>query len=341
MAEFENVTHLTVQQLYDMQGEKLGLEWVAGQHGGKHIIVSELFKPREDSEDSGKSDGAPDNKNEPEAGQSFVGYLNLIHPHQIQVLGQVELKYIEDLQDNSRQDAMRQLFKHNPAIIIVSDSNAVPVFLKRKCNENSTPLFSSTLPSHKLHDDLHYYLSNLFAQVIIMPGVFMEVSAIGVLITGASSIGKSELALELVSRGHRLVADDAPHFFRIAPDIISGYCPEILQDFLEVRGIGIINVRELFGDGAIKRSKYLRLIVRLVTMDSDLLAKLDRLEGSYGSCRIFDIEIPEISIPVTPGRNLAVLVECAARNHMLRYSGHNAAEQFSERQKLFIGRGEK
>ena len=335
-------SQLTIQALYDAHHEKLGLEWIAGQQGGKHIILPEEARTTPatgtDVEIVETNGGV---KKATSTGQSLVGYLNLIHPHQIQILGGVELNYIEGLRDISRQDAIGQLFQHHPALIIVADGNAIPVFLKRRCNENNTPLFSSPLPGHKLNDALHYYLANLFADVITIHGVFMEVIAIGVLVTGPSGIGKSELALELITRGHRLVADDAPQFSRIAPDIINGSCPPALQDFLEVRGVGIINVREMFGDSVVKINKYLRLIVRLEPMDKEYLIKIDRLEGTYETRKILDIDIPEITVPVTPGRNLAVLVECAARNHMLRTSGYNASEKFAQRQQLMIKEGNK
>ena len=164
----------------------------------------------------------------------------------------------------------------------------------------------------------------------------MEVMAIGVLITGPSGIGKSELALELITRGHRLIADDAPQFSRIAPDIINGTCPPALRDYLEVRGMGIINIRRLYGDSAIKENKYLRLIVRLEPMTKEQLLQLDRLQGSHNNRSVLDIDIPEITLPVAPGRNLAILLECAARNHNLIIGGYNAAEEFIENQQKLI-----
>ncbi len=338
----ELVNQLTVQDLYTKHCTKLGLQWIAGQQGGRRVILPEERKEAvsvivdDDLDDiSNSKSGKPVKP----TSQSLVGYLNLIHPHQIQVLGDMELKYFENLRDISRQDAIRQLFGHNPACIIIAEGRNVPTFLKRKCNENSIPLFNSPLSSNKLTDSLHYYLANLFADVLTLHGVFMEVNAIGVLITGPSGVGKSEVALELITRGHRLVADDAPQFSRIAPDIINGTCPTTLQDFLEVRGLGIINVRELFGDSAIKINKYLRLIIQLEPLDKDGLAQMDRLEGSYRTQRILDLDIPEITLPVAPGRNLAVLLECAARNHMLRMSGYNASEEFSERQQLLLQQG--
>jgi len=339
----ETTPQLTVQDLFNIHNEKLQLTWIAGQQGNKRIIFPEEIKtnPLKRDKDDGSMSSLKQAKQDALSGQSLVGYLNLIHPHQIQVLGEMELNYIGGLRDISREDAIRQLFKHQPACIIVSDGSTVPVFLKRKCNENSTPLFSSGMSSIKLTDTLHYYLANFFADVITMHGVFMEVNAIGVLITGPSGIGKSELALELITRGHRLVADDAPSFSRIAPETVNGTCPAALQDFLEVRGLGVINVRQLFGDSAIKINKYLRLIVRLEPMEKDELLRIDRLEGSYRNVRLLDVDIPEITVPVAPGRNLAVLLECAARNHMMRISGYSAAEEFSQRQQQLVEQGEK
>ena len=164
----------------------------------------------------------------------------------------------------------------------------------------------------------------------------MEIMSIGVLITGPSGIGKSELALDLITRGHRLVADDAPQFSRIAPDIINGTCPEALIDFLEVRGLGIINIRKLYGNTAIKSNKYLRLIVRLEPMSEEQMLKLDRLEGSHRLLKVLDIDVPEITLPVAPGRNLAILLEAAARNHGLRLGGYNASEAFITNQQEMI-----
>lgn len=324
-------SQISVKELFDSHAEKYGLQWVAGQQGGRNMILPEDSKANQAAV-SGET------RKTTESG-SLVGYLNLIHPHQIQVLGRTELQYFEGLRSISKQDAIRQLFSPGPACIIVSHDSPVPAFLKRKCNENSVPLFTSPLSSNKLTDSLHYYLSNLFADVLTLHGVYLEVHAIGVLLTGSSGVGKSELALELITRGHRLVADDAPQFSRIAPDIINGTCPPALQDFLEVRGLGIINVRELFGDSAIKNNKYLRLIIRLEPLSNKSVKQIDRLEGSYTTKNILDLEIPEITLPVAPGRNLAVLLECAARNHMLRISGYNASEEFAERQQLMISKG--
>ena len=334
---------LSIEDLYDIHKEKLKLEWVAGQQGAKHTITREeeqltpaVKKTKKKGSKKITSKSPTEKTVEPIKSLSLIGHLNLIHPHQIQVIGSMELKYLEGLRNISMQDAVIQLFRSRPACVIVADGCEAPTLLKRKSNEHSIPLFSSPLNSDKLADTLHYFLSNLFADMLTLHGVYMEVMTIGVLITGPSGIGKSELALELIARGHRLIADDAPLFSRITPDIIDGTCPKTLQDFLEVRGLGIINVRELFGDNAIKRNKYLKLIVQLQPMDTKSLLSLDRLEGSYNKRSILEMDIPEITLPVAPGRNLAVMLECAARNHILRNNGYNASEVFAKRQQNLI-----
>lgn len=315
---------LSIEDLYNIHRDKLKLEWIAGQQGAKHAII------RDEEQSTSESSSS----------LSLIGHLNLIHPHQIQIIGKMEIKYLEGLRNISMQDAITQLFHSKPVCVVVVDGCEVPTLLKRKSNEHNIPLFSSPKSGNILANILHYFLTNLFADMLTLHGVYMEVTAIGVLITGPSGIGKSELALELISRGHRLIADDAPLFSRIAPDIINGTCPKTLQDFLEVRGLGIINVRELFGDSAIKKNKYLKLIVQLQPMDANDLLSLDRLEGSYKTRSVLDMDIPQITLPVAPGRNLAIMTECAARNHTLRDSGYNASEVFARRQKRLMESGE-
>ncbi len=315
---------LSIEDLYNIHQNNLKLEWVAGQQGANQAFIQNEEQNVSESSNS----------------LSLVGHLNLIHPHQVQIIGKMEIKYLEGLRNISMQDSISQLFNRNPVCIVVVDGCEVPALLKSKSDEHHVPLFSSPKSGNKIANILHYFLTNLFADMLTLHGVYMEVTAIGVLITGPSSIGKSELALELISRGHRLIADDAPLFSKIAPDIINGTCPKTLQDFLEVRGLGIINVRELFGDSAIKKNKYLKLIVQLQPMDADDLLSLDRLEGTYDTRSVLDMDIPQITLPVAPGRNLAIMTECAARNHTLRASGYNASEVFARRQKRLMDSGE-
>ena len=304
-------TTLKIKTLYGALQNKLGLCWVSGkQHSQRQIHSS-----KDESADL-----------------SLVGQMNLINPHRIQVLGSKELKYLENLKMNSRKDAIAHLFSGNSKLIIVTRQQGIPADLVEASESSRIPLLGSALTSQEIIQQIQYYLTSYFARKITLHGVFMEVMGTGVLITGDSSIGKSELALELLTRGHRLIADDATEFSRVAPDILSGACPEMLQDFLEVRGLGILNVRAMFGASAIKQNRNLRLIVHLQDMDD--AARMDRLHGSRQIRRIQDVEIPEITLPVGPGRNLAVLLEAAVRNHILVSKGYDASKAFIERQKL-------
>ena len=165
-----------------------------------------------------------------------------------------------------------------------------------------------------------------------MHGVFLDVLGVGVLLVGASGIGKSEIALALINRGHRLVADDAVIFSLVGNDTLTGNCPELLQDFLEARGLGILNIRVMFGDTAIRESKRLQLVVRLVAMDDKELQQIDRLYGMYRKRIILNAEVPEVTIPVAPGRNLSILVEGAVRNQVLKNTGYDASQEFINRQ---------
>jgi HPr kinase/phosphorylase len=303
-------TALTLDTLFSSLDVKLGLEWIAGNRGNSH----EINTTRDEKAET-----------------SLVGNLNLIHPHRIQVLGNSELEYLDSLKKNSRKDAISQLFSGQSDLVIMAKQLAAPDDMLQAAIDSNTPVLSSTLPSQEVIQNLQYYLSNHLAEKITLHGVFMEVMGTGVLITGPSSIGKSELALELLTRGHRLIADDAPEFVQLAPDIINGTCPEMLRDFLEVRGLGILNVRAMYGASSIKQNRNLRLIIVLQEMEDAI--KMDRLHGSRRNRSILGVDIPEITLPVGPGRNLAVLLETAVRNHILNAKGYDASQAFIERQK--------
>ena len=308
----------TVGTLFNTLKDKLQLVWVGSQLGDSRAIKNQ-------QSESTKT--------------ALVGHLNLIHPNRIQVLGCTEIQYLNRQGDNSRRDLIDQLFDGTTDLIVIGDNQAIPEDIKQRSEASSTPLFSSSQATVPLVNYLQYYLTNLFADKITLHGVFMEVFSLGLLITGDASVGKSELALELVARGHRLVADDAPIFAKTAPDILNGRCPEILRDSLEVRGLGILNIRAMFGDSAIKQSRNLRLILKLVQMTEDEIHEIDRLHGSRTSQNILGIDIPEITLPVAPGRNLAVLAEAAARNHTLWLRGFDSAKRFVERQARFLENG--
>ena len=305
----------TIGSFIQAVAQRLDISWLAGIDGGN--------KPLLDKEKSLR-------------GQTLVGSLNFIHPNRIQLIGNAELNYLERLAERTRADTIRQLFIPDPAAVICTDGIDVPDDLIEAANNTDTPLLSSPEDDQRVLNNLQYYLSQELAERETMHGVFLEVLGTGVLLSGMVAVGKSELALELVARGHRLIADDAPEFARIAPDIVSGSCPPLLQDFIEVRGLGLLNIRSMFGNTAIKRSKYLRLIIHLARLDDESLAKMDRLTGSYSTRNVLGLEIPLVTIPVAPGRNMAILMETAVRNYILRQAGYDASEDFVSRQRIAI-----
>lgn len=312
---------LTTGTLYNTLKEKLVLDWLAGRAGADRVIKGPVSSSKNQRPVS-----------------PLVGHLNLIHPNRIQVIGRMELRYLRSLGKNSFKDTLDQLFANEPALLVISNGKRVPKSILDFAEASDTPLFQSRLPGHKLVTHLHYYLSGLLAEKITLHGVFMEVMGIGVLLTGESGVGKSELALELVTRGHRLIADDAPEFLRIAPDKLNGVCPQLLQGFLEVRGIGILNIKAMYGDSAVKQDKNLRLIIHLQELKSQDLKEIDRLYGSKENTPLLEVNIPKITIPVAPGRNLAVLIESAVRNHLLELSGYSASTDFIHRHREVMGR---
>lgn len=310
-------TETTVTSLYNDLGKALKLNWVGGKDSASH-------------------------KFEPGTSHNFgmVSYFNLIHSSQVQVISPTELRFLSNLEPGARAVPFNQLFSPPTVIIVFTDDIQPPDALIRMAEENCVGLFTSPLPGAQVINELLSYLARSLAAKISLHGVFMEVLSLGVLLTGASGVGKSELALELLTRGHRLIADDAPLFARIAPDIIIGTAPDVLQDFLEVRGLGVLNMRKMYGDSAIKPSKYLKLIVDLQPLDNTHNIE-NRLVGTATTRDVLGLEIPVFTLPVAPGRNLAVLVEAAVRNHILRFnSSYYADKDIVRRQQEAMQRGE-
>lgn len=303
---------LTAASLFEQLEERLALEWAAGKNGGERGIQSSESRHMR---------------------PSLAGFLNLVHPNTLQILGREEFRYLDTLDARKRWETLAEIVSQKPAALIITDDQSIPDDLQESASESSTPLWRTPRSGIEVVSTLQHFMSRALAQSMTVHGVFMEVFSIGVLITGDSGSGKSELALELISRGHRLVADDAPLMTVISPEIIDGTCPPMLQDCLEVRGLGVLNVRAMFGDSAVKSNKYLRLIIHLEMLDAEAIRKapMNRLHGDMDLREIMGMEIPRITIPVAPGRNIAVLVEAAVRNHNLKLKGFDAAGDFLER----------
>ncbi len=307
--------HVSVETLFRDLADQLGLQWVAGRNGGGRTLSSEnIQKPT----------------------LALIGHLNFVHPNRVQVLGCAEMDYLRGLSDSSLQEAIDHLFSNELAAIVISNGETAPHILRETAERTGTPLFSSTLASPILMSYLGHYLTQSLAETVSQHGVFLEVLGMGVLIKGDAGVGKSELALELVTRGHRLVADDVVELKHVAPDTLEGNCPALIRDFLEVRGLGILNIRFLFGETAVKLQKNLRLIVELVHPEEIGEVGLNRLDMVASTENILGVAIPKVRIPVAAGRNLAVLVEVAVRNHILKSRGINPVEQFIKRQQAAI-----
>ncbi|KGI77296.1 HPr(Ser) kinase/phosphatase [Oleiagrimonas soli] len=303
---------LTARQLFDDVEERMALRWVAGLRGESRAIDVSRSQSRR---------------------PSLVGYLNIIYPNKVQIIGTEELRYLDGLDSRQRWETIQKIIANAPIALIISKEQSVPSDLREAAEESDTPLWLSSKRGHELLTWLQYYLARSLARSMTLHGVFMEVYSIGVLITGEPGSGKSELALELVTRGHRLVADDATEFTLIAPDVIDGTCPSLIRDLLEVRGLGVLNVREMFGHTAVKMSKYLRLIIHLKPLrEGEEADAMTRITGDVSHQDVMDVKVPKLTIPVAPGRNLSVLVEAAVRSHMLKSQGIDPAQTFIDRQ---------
>ena len=305
---------LSVQQLFDERRERLGLAWAAGTAGaGREFTGEMLHRP----------------------GVGLIGHLNLIHTLLAQVLGPREVDYVEKLDPQAREQTAARIVGGETICVIVGDELKVPAVLVEAAERAGTALLTSTEPSQHLINVLRPYMQQELGEITTLHGVFLDVLEIGVLITGDSSIGKSELALELISRGHGLVADDVVELQQIGPETIQGRCPPMLRDFLEVRGLGVLNIRSIFGETAVRPRKALRLIVHLDMPEGGYEPK-DRLATRAGTQDILGVEIPTVTLAVAPGRNLAVLVEAAVRNHILLTRGINSTREFIARQEAAI-----
>lgn len=302
---------VTAHDLFEAQSGPLKLKWIAGEAGKNRLLEPTTAKY---------------------PGMALVGHLNFVHPNRIQVIGEAEIAYLSRLDKKGYEEAIRNLFTcdKTSAVIVANGRNITPDLIAA-ADQTSLALISSSLPSPVVIDHLQYYLTRALAPRITVHGVYMEVMGMGVLITGESGIGKSELALELLSRNHRLIADDAVEFVRVGPDVIVGQCPTLLSDYLEVRGLGILDVRLMFGETAVRHKKKLHLIVRLETIQRQKMSKINRLESKQMTRTILDVEIPEVALFVGPGRNLAVLVETAIRAYILRMWGFDPLEDFMKR----------
>lgn len=307
---------LTVGEAFETLREDLKLSWIAGTESESRLI----------SRDEAR-----------EERPRLLGPLNFNSSNRIQLLGSAEVRLFGESEE---LDTTRFEFSlpETCDMIVVSDDLTPPPCIVALAERENIALMLSPLEYAQLHNKMRFLLVQLLAEREIIHGVMMDVHGTGVLITGDASVGKSELALELISRGHILVADDAPEFTRIAPGTIECRCPPLLRDFLEVRGLGILNIALMYGDAHTRSRKILRCIVHLKPISADSFSKDlasvagDRISDPSDTRLVLGVEVPRRTIPVAPGRNMAVLVEAAIRDQILVAGGYSASKDLIQKQ---------
>jgi HPr kinase/phosphorylase len=273
------------------------------------------------------------------SGADLVGYLNYIHPYRLQVIGEREVAYLTSPSPEDNRRRVARIVTLEPPVLVVADDQPAPDELLAMCERAQIPMFATRESAAFVIDVLRAYLSRHFADRSTMHGVFMDILGMGVLITGESGLGKSELGLELISRGHGLVADDAVDLYRINQTSIEGRCPELLQNLLEVRGIGLLDIKAIFGETAVRRKMRLQLIVHLVrreTMERDY----ERMPYEPLYQDVLGVPVRKAVIQVVAGRNIAVLVEAAVRNTILQLRGIDTYQEFVARHRAAMSRDE-
>lgn len=298
----------SVVQLYEDHREKLKLSWLIS------VGVDRQIELREQGN----------------YGADVVGHLNLIHPERLQVIGRAEHAWADRVSADRLRNQVKELMAARPPALILADGLEVLPAIRDGCEATQTPLFVSPKPCSAVIELLRIYLSRRLASSTSVHGVLMDVLGMGVLITGDSGVGKSELALELISRGHGLVADDVVELACIAPTTIEGQCPSMLRDYLEVRGLGLLNIRTIFGETASRRKMKLKLIVHLQRPLRG--ADGPRLPLDAQAQEILGVPVRKVVIPVAAGRNIAVLLEAAVRNSILQLRGIDSMGDFINRQ---------
>ncbi len=296
------------EDLYDDREHDLRLRLIAGARGlKKKIRFSQVQK----------------------LGLAFAGYTGFVQPFRVQVIGNSELSYFRTLTPKRRDGIIRNICGLRVACFVVTKNLEIPPLLIEESQRRRIPLFQTELSTPELIERITKFLEDKLSPSTTVHGVLMDVFGVGVLILGSSGIGKSECALDLILRGHRFVADDMVFLHRRPPHNIFGSGVDTVKYHMEIRGLGIINVARLFGVEAIRDRKIVDMVVELVEWNS--LKEYDRLGFEEESYPVLDILLPMVKIPVTPGRNLASIIEVAARNHLLKVMGYDPAKEF-ERQ---------
>ena len=313
-------TSMSAEALFEQHRSALRWEWVAG-----HAQPDRRFDEAAVREARSAAD--------------LVGYLNYIHPYRVQIVGEREVAYLQASSPEDQERRISRIVTLDPPVIIVADGEVPPDRLVAICDRAEIPLFVTAESAGHVIDVVRGYLAQLFADRTTRHGVFMDILGLGVLLTGESGLGKSELGLELISRGHGLVADDAVDIFRISQVALEGRCPELLLNLLEVRGIGLLDIKAIFGETAVRRKMRLKLIVHLVRKET-MEREFERMPYEPLYEEILGIPVRKVVIAVDAGRNLAVLVEAAVRNTVLQLRGIDTYQEFVARHQRAMERGD-
>lgn len=304
--------HISADALFDKHRELLRWEWIAGHSRPDRRFDEAAVRDARSAAD-------------------LVGYLNYIHPYRLQLVGPRELEYLsETLPPEVQERRIQRIVTLEPPLIVVADGLRPPDRLVAMCDRAEIPLFITAQSAGHVIDTVRAYLAQLFAERTTRHGVFMDILGLGVLLTGESGLGKSELGLELISRGHGLVADDAVDLYRVSQTKLEGSCPELLRNLLEVRGIGLLDIKAIFGETAVRRKMALHLLVHLVRKET-MEREFERLPYEPLYEDILGVQVRKVVIVVDAGRNLAVLVEAAVRNTILQLRGIDTYQEFIAR----------
>ena len=297
-----------IEQLLSDRTHGLELTVLAGRAGmSRRITVARIQKP----------------------GLALAGYTGQIDRGRVQILGASEIGFLQQLPEDKQITGLDNLLALEPACLVVTRGLSAPPHLVQRCDERNVSLLASPLVSAVFIDRVTQFLEDKLSPSTSVHGVLVDVLGVGILLLGKSGIGKSEAALDLVMRGHRLVADDIVDIRKRQPDLIFGSGSEIIKHHMEIRGLGIINIKDLFGVAAVRDAKKIELVVELVEWRED--EEYDRLGLDEIGYKVLDVEIPMIKVPVRPGRSMTSIIEVAARNQLLKYQGHHSAKEFQDK----------
>ncbi len=302
------MSRLFVQDLEQDKKHNLGLTLLAGKLGLTRIITHSQVQ---------------------KMGLALTGFIRFINPQRIQIIGNTELAYFQTLSPDQQKEVIRRICEPELACLVVTRNLDIPEILLQEAEKKGIPLFRTNLKSIDFIERVTKFLEEKLAPTTSIHGVLLDVFGVGVLILGKSGIGKSECALDLILRGHRLVADDMVYVQRRSPTTVFGSGFEVIRHHMEIRGLGIINIRSLFGVEAIRERKKIELVLELMEWDSHV--DYDRLGFEEEKYAILEVELPMLKIPVTPARNLTTIIEVAARNYLLKVMGYNSALEFEKK----------